>query len=604
VNYLAFDPLQLDAARRRAATLLEATTQLRCYDPLAADADVMLRSLSSRLVNDWVPLINRVLASTALTEYEARRLAPTDLQRAVFDELIAPGWQVTVDPMQGAVSMTGAQAIALAGRLAGDVDGRLTDEDDEVVWLAGALATIGADSVLRAAFIAVFDDWERLTQRLVNRRFQLLDEVHRERRTGQVDGRWQRRLQALEAMTSGVASIIARTARSRDGSWPVIVDRLDPYAAALLVAQMDLDPGTRARLSASLILRYPNEPRQHVDIERIGDVLLPPILADPSWTTSLLQYLAVDPGALYFASLDTSLTERVMVAGVNQHTDPTAAMALIGTYLDDYSDHHQSYSPPPGSEFQVQAALAMMAGPWLGWICARYERFDWDKQADRDRYLSILVDTEESRQVLVASSEAWVHRLADQQLVDTAGRPNPIVMRELSQTLTVVNERMRAEHVSDAQSAVLLGDIFTELTSHLPELIAMKNPAMGEVAKQTAGQAIEIVVDWARANNVLPPTAEMVDDQAKEQWLRRTLDGKVYLVALGLAMVEHSGGIPAGFTRRLDLSDLDEGCEAEQIEERMAALSADPQLTEQQRANVNIVVANTLNFGEAAALCR
>ncbi|HQV57917.1 MAG TPA: hypothetical protein PKV27_07885, partial [Ilumatobacteraceae bacterium] len=124
MNYLAFDPLQLDAARRRAATLLEATTQLRCYDPLAADADVMLRSLSSRLVNDWVPLINRVLASTALTEYEARRLAPTDLQRAVFDELIAPGWQVTVDPMQGAVSMTGAQAIALAGRLAGDVDGR------------------------------------------------------------------------------------------------------------------------------------------------------------------------------------------------------------------------------------------------------------------------------------------------------------------------------------------------------------------------------------------------------------------------------------------------------------------------------------------------
>lgn len=603
MTYLAYDPQLLDAARRRAATLLEAIRQLHCTDALAVDAASALRSLASQVTNEWTPTINRVLASPALTEATARAINPTDLQRAVFDELVGSGWHVISDLETGPTPMTRAEAVALARRLASDADGRLTDEDAEVVWLASALARIGADPGLRAAFITAFDDWERLIQRIVDRQFQLLGEVRREQRTGNTTGEWHQRLNQLETLTAGVASIVAGTARSRDGAWPALLDQLSPYAAALLVAQMDLDAGTRARVSAALILRYPNEPRQHVDIERIGDVLLPPILADPSWATSLLFSLGEDPGALYFASLDTSLTKRVMVAGVNQRTDPNTAMRLLGTYLDHYSDHHQSYSPPPGPDFQVQAALAMMAAPWLGWICARYGQFGWSK-ADRDRYLDILVDTEESRQVLIDSHATWVAPLSDRQLVDADGRPNPLVMRELAQTLTVVQERMRAEQVSDAQAAVLMGDVFAELVTYVPKLITLPDPATTEVARKAAGQAIDIAVDWARANNVLPPTAEMVDEQAKAQWLRRTLDGKVYLAILSLAMVERNGGVPEGFTHRLNLVDLKGECEAEQIEERMNALVADPQLTPDQRANVSVVIASTLNFGEAAALCR
>lgn len=608
MTYLAFDPWLLAAARHRAAAIPEGLARLRSADPLAADANRALSVLIEQLQDQWIPLIDRVLACTALTATEQRVLAPTDLQRVILAEALSRGWRLVGDPLAatgGGPVLSIEQVRTLAGVLAEDAEHRssgdehdrhLTDEDAEIAWLAEAMDSIGADADLTAAFNETFTAWPAFAGWISARWVQLIGAAKEE----PGNHYWRERGDDLDRLLRGIATVI-RAASPGDGP-PQRLAELTPYAAALLTARMELDPEVRARFSAELINRYWNgggSARPAVDVERIGDVLLPAVLAIPSSATTLLE--VVHPDALYFAALDTSLTHRVLVAGTEPPMRIHRVSALLTTFLDDAARTHE-YALPPGADFEVQAALAAMALPWLGWIAARYESLGWT-EAERDRRLEVVLSTERARQVILGGQGTWVTTLADDDLVQPDGRRNPIVLDDVATALSLILDRVRRGEISEASQSVFIGDVIEKLAGHLPDLISMKRPGAEKLAKEMVGRAVDSAVAWARRNGVLPPTKDQVDERSAAAWRRRSLDGKVYVIVLALSLMEHRGSLPKGFVERIDLGDPD-GCEAAAIQRRLAGLALDPGLTHEQSVDVHDVVSTLINPGEASLLCR
>ena len=582
MTYLAFDPQLLAAARQRAAGLPEGLARLRSPDPLASAANDAVRAMIDQLVGEWIPLIDRVLNCPALTRAEQRTVAPTDLQRAVLDEVVARRWRLAEDAEH---------------RFTGDEgDRHLTDEDAEIVWLAQALTAIGADERLAETFTAEFSAWPAFTAWVSARWVELVSAAREEPAAAE----WTARQVVFDRLLTAMATIVARSTPAVVP--PPLLDSMTPYAAALLVARMDLDPALRANLTAELINRYwDGDPqRRHVAVERIGDVLLPAVLATPGSAFTVLEL--VDPAALYFAALDTSLTAGVLQAAADLAVPTHRASAVLTKFLDHAAGHGE-YAVPPGIEFQVDAALAAMAAPWLGWICTRFAFLGWT-EAERDRRLGVIVATEQARAVLLDSRGQWVHGLVGVDLVDDDGRPHTILVEEVSETLNLVLARMRRAQVSEGRQSVFIGDIVEKLASLAPQLISMKRPGMEQLAKETVGRTVDSFVDWARRNGVLPPTKEGLDEQAAAAWRRRSLDGKVYVVVLTLALMEHRGGLPAGFVARIDLGQDDTArCEPQRIHDRLIGLARQPGLTIDQRNDITAVVNTLLNDGEASHLC-
>lgn len=624
MTYLAFDPDLLRAARHRLAGLPEWLARLRCADALADDANRAMAALGRDLADVWLPCIDRVLATDALTAGARRRLAPTDLERALVDEITTDGRAVIDDPLECGPPILGpTEARALARllvldarhRFTGDADdAHLLDTDAEIAWLTEALAGIARDEVALRAFLDTFDEWDAVVAWVLEWRRGALDDLARG------DGSDAReRLALLDALCAALAQVLDGAPRN-GAAWPHQLDAIDPMAGALLARHLQLAPLDRARLGAALVDRYwrGDAPRQGVLLERIGDAVIPSLIehdrAAPGVLTEFIRL--VDPAALYFSANDTSLITTAMVASTR--TDATTATEILTRYLDNAVEHSTSYFPAPGSDFEVQAALAAMALPWVGWLAGRWRDLSWTRE-ERDARIGVIVATGRARDVITRGRAVWVDPLIADGLVDTDGGANAAVLHDLAEALTVVMERMRTATIDNARDLVLIGDVIARLAAAVPELLtggaaAVGGGAGGVVATDSAtsasssaatdalGRAIDAAVAWGRSRGILPPTAEMVANDAQRVWLQGTLDGKVFLVIAGLAALEGAGRLPTGVRDRVDLDDLT-GCPAEAIEERLFALARAEDLSAAQRRDVALVVSSVLNVGEARLLC-
>ena len=200
MSLVGFDPellLALRLAVRRAADELLA---LRCGDPAAADAIATIDMARRDLTDRWEPLVQRVLASGALTD---------------------------------------------------------------TIWLGGALLDIGLDddefeALLADLGLAVptrstgFDDWSSLCRSLGDERMAVAQALVDDPENLDL----RRRLDDLDAALVTVAERYA--AGPHDGHvrwWPVLLDSVDPYTAALMLSGLGLDEHQLGTEAARLLGR-------------------------------------------------------------------------------------------------------------------------------------------------------------------------------------------------------------------------------------------------------------------------------------------------------------------------------------------------------------
>ena len=99
MSWLSYDRERVDKLWRRTRVAVDELADIRSDDPLAVGALQRVRRAQLRLETEWLPLLERVRASTALT-------APIDLDaddgRSWFDEAVE---SVTAPPDRGAVEL-------------------------------------------------------------------------------------------------------------------------------------------------------------------------------------------------------------------------------------------------------------------------------------------------------------------------------------------------------------------------------------------------------------------------------------------------------------------------------------------------------------------
>ncbi len=376
MGLLAYDPERLAHLRSHLAAAADELHSLRETDPAASRAMQLVMTIRNQIDQVWLPVIARILESTALTT--AWRRSP-DAADNLHNALIAVmvngyGWSVQRDPLSDVNSNingtppTAAEARAL-GAMLNKVDlVKLVGDREQLHWLVQRLLLIGNDSSLSAEFLANFNSWRSVT-------YVLGGEYARGDRPDieeVFDG-----LMSVWSHTLPSSALLAGKSATLAALLPPIKD-VDPYVQALMVRSLHLDAMTVATLTSELLTRWvslKNDPSAPATLDHhdgttanAADLLLPLLLGDPAACVWFTELATTNPAELFETLNDPEVAYRVALIGTDPKNTSVAAAGRAVLAILDYFRVDPYLRPgfdTDGHPGEYGLFLGGLVAPWL-----------------------------------------------------------------------------------------------------------------------------------------------------------------------------------------------------------------------------------------------
>ena len=410
MGLLAYDPSRLAYLKRHLAAAVDELRALRSADSAATQAIRSVAAVRNDIEQVWLPLIVRILDTTALTRgwwYVAPRA--DGLQNALINVMAdGYGWTVQRDPLNDdPTTISVAEARALGAILNSADLLALVQDRDQLCWLAQQLQIIGHHADLSAEFLANFDSWKTVTYVLG------LEYARGERPDIEAvfDG-----LMAVWATTLPTGALTAGKSAQLDALLPPI-DDVDPFVQALMVRSLHPDAMTVATLTHELLtnwLTLKNDPSAPTPIDRqvgpgsnAADLLLPLLLNDASACVWFTDLAAQHPALLFETLNDPDVAYELVLTGSDPaNTTRTEAGRAVLAILDYF--RVDPYQRPgfdnDGHPGEYGAFLGALVAPWL--VQFTMSNHDWDASPG-EKAASLMINC----RIITLTGQAATHEI-------------------------------------------------------------------------------------------------------------------------------------------------------------------------------------------------
>lgn len=410
MGLLAYNPERVAFLRIRLRAAADELRAVRTDDPAACDAMRSMRLIQTEIEQVWLPLVTRILESSALTgPWWRTALSGLGLEHALVKVMSEGyGWSVQLDRLDDDASIvTAAEARAL-GALLNETDFEsLAADRERLRWLSRQLAIIARSPALSLEFLANFHAWHHLTY-VLGREHARHDRPEISGIFDGLMGMWKHQL-APHTLTASKSATL-------DSLLPAIEDA-DPYVQALMVRSLRLDAITVATLTHELLTRWltlkndraapETMDREVVAGRNAGDLLLPLLLDDPAACVWFTELMSRDPALLFETLNDPDVAYQVVLIGTDpSHTSAAAAgdavLAILDYFrVDPYSRDGFDTDGHPG---EYGAFLGSLVAPWL--LQFTMVNDDWDASpGTKAALLRVALRDEDAMQRLIADTE-------------------------------------------------------------------------------------------------------------------------------------------------------------------------------------------------------
>lgn len=442
-EYMAYDTVALTRLRDAIATCTRELCNIRSNDPEASPALRAIAKASGLLGGVWAPRLDALIGCGVLTGYVPSTISSHDLTHASMYVLEhAHGWRISTDPLSPQpVALTPFDAASLAWELSNDTH-RESFSNTELFALSRSLADISARPELVDAFLTNMTSatWTRLCN--------ILGESHLNRtQDSSIFGPEGFNPADVDRVLSGLGSILANDRRRHPFSDAVgLTDEMQPYAAALLIRQLQLPADLLVEASYSVIARsFGSELPGSVGnppIPNAADILMKAMMTTIGAPTMYVAHSVDRPRLLVETGQDHELVARFLQAAIDPDLMPAPiASAVISTLIPFVLTNVDS-SPLWIDDKEALSTLALgVLTPWLR-QCTYSQDSAWTIAPEVGAgWLVKLVQNEQAFELLLADRDAIITsvfptdpnlgndelRIATEQLADVLGLVDKLI---------------------------------------------------------------------------------------------------------------------------------------------------------------------------------
>jgi len=463
-GYLGYDPDLVDMLRLALRKADDELASIRCTDIDARAPMQTVANARSTLNDTWIPFTDSLFQCRALDGYSPTTIAAGDLINSWLG-LVAHqrGWTLATDPLPTPAGPTFERMTIEAARALGEaLSGAAGDEAmtaDEISWLQSRLAEVAGRPELMAAFLPAFTTvgWANVCNQLGERRQHAVTEalLYDASISADEHANWI----GVDAIFASLGRILNENQRAHPlTDRTVLLLDMTPYAAALLVQQLDLDATTLVATARELI------ERERIDLynaeetnvgPRAADLLMETMLATPTAATAYVMTTLDDPDLVLDVAFDPEVGNALLIAG----TDPTsmtpgqaeeAIPVLVDWVLNEStSSLYMSYNP------QLAIAAADLIAPYLLPIL-RPDAASYGMSANERKALAMLmIDNNAALDHLLAARERIGATLST-AICDPAATFEERIdaVHDLAALLAIVDTMVRAADIRMAERTV------------------------------------------------------------------------------------------------------------------------------------------------------
>ncbi len=565
---LAFDAdrlVLLAAALTDAAELLAAT---RCWDPEGAAALAVAADARTAL-DGWAAKVLQIAGCGALSEYRPIAVDPAELYVALGYVLAhGYGWTTTLDPLGYEWQIPLAEHAAALGVVLTNHGAPLGSTSEEHLLLTQLQAVI-ADPAALAALRANLSPAgaAALADRLAMHRADLVAAGGGPPGSGlDTDPALATRVTMVDGIAGALATVLVDPTAPLAGAQGAL-GAMRPYAAALVISQLDAPDETVVALAESTMRRYyelRNDPQQWPRSTElpdawslgIGDLLFPRVAAvEPA----LANRFVVTIGTMSQELLTHTVREPANAAAVlATASDPVVGVAAARNVIVPLITHLLDPGPYPNVPSSVmnianavsglRAHLGTLIAPWMVQFLDEHPAFGWS-DVERDHVMRFVLDDDQAFADVLALSGRWADSLP---LPDLHGDPAQLqpqldrAARVMGELLGLLEER----RIDDAFAAQAQWDLVVSLVPRLVGKGVQYAGISGVPAKvviRVANEGIEAGSDLIQEHGWLgspPPLAEVLHGIRVDADVAMAMGSYLSIVTMRALLVER-GDLPA-----------------------------------------------------------
>ena len=463
-GYLGYDADLVDSLRAAMTRAEAELAAIRCADIDAQSAMRAVDRARSTLRDTWLPFINSLYQCRAFDGYNPTTIDAGDLINSWLNLVaVQRGWRVAADPLPVPVgpafeAMTIESARALGEALSGPA-GADDMTMEEMAWLQGRLAEVAGHPQLVAALLPAFTTagWANVCNKLATTRQHAVTEALLY--DGSISDGERAGWAGIDAVFVSLGQILNtnQELHPRSDLTQLLID-MTPYAAALVVRQLDVGVDTLVAMSRELIDRervalcYAEETNLG---PRAADLLMVKMLATPTAATTYVMTTVDDPGLVLDVAYEPGLGNAMLAAGTDPASmSPDQAAQAIPVLIDwilneSTSSPYMSYNP-----LLAVAAVDLIAPYLLPVLRPDADGYGMTSK-DRKAIQNLIIDNNAALDHLLAARERIATTLGT-AISDPAAsfmdRKNAV--RDLAEILAIVDTMVRASDIRSAERDV------------------------------------------------------------------------------------------------------------------------------------------------------
>lgn len=409
-EYMAYDAVALCRLRDAIALASREFCNIRCNDPEARPALQAIAKASGLLGGVWAPKLDALLGCGVLTGYVLSTISVHDFAHASMYVLEHErSWRITTDPLSlQSAGLTPFDAASLAWELANDAH-RESFSNTELDALSRSLGGIAKQPELVDAFLT------HMTSQAWTQLCNVLGEDHLNRtRDSSIFGPEGFDPADIDRVFSNLGSILADDRRRHPVSDAVgLTEGMQPYAAALLIRQLQLPADLLAKASYDVVRRsFSGElhgSRTDLQVPNAADILMEAMMTTMGAPTMYVASLADQPLLLIVSGQNHDLVSRFLQAAINPNLMPVATASAVISTLIPFVLANVDSNLVWIDDNEALATLALgVLTPWLrqctysrdsAWTIAPEVVTDW---------LIELVQSKDALQVLLADRDSII----------------------------------------------------------------------------------------------------------------------------------------------------------------------------------------------------
>ena len=357
----------------------------------------------------------------------------------------AYGWSVVTDPLDDVtLNVTPEEARALGDALQNGDLPRLFDTPAERQRLHEMLGVIAGDPALSAEFFANFDRVADLANALGQKRYDL-----------SVDARLSSAAaddlaQVDQIIADLAAAYQSQPAHASPASYPTVIDTMDPYAAALFVQHLRLDPTVLAAAADDISVRTLawDDDRVYAGngVDTPADILFRSLCCDTAAAAAYLQ-LAVDyPHFLVHYADNQALAEQVMVLGTDpRYVSPDDAGLFVVPFTQFVLYDDDWIGPVYDDNHRPTTFVGSLAGPWLAYFTARADEWPWSVEHSGRAVLKDIIRDDSAMILLVQALDRFREQVMQLPLIGQDGTLNEQQLEVVATVIATLRVDLRDE---------------------------------------------------------------------------------------------------------------------------------------------------------------